>query len=189
MYLPITDQQCFLIALLAFVVIGFIRGWRRELVSLVFVLLAVFFIRANTSTSFGDFLNRVPSTFGYLFGSPQATPTGISTSPGAMAPFWSLVIFAGVVMLGYYVGNKAFPKPNTSHERFIGIVPAVIAGAFIMGYLSNFFVQQNGQPRLMVAVPAPDPANYVPIILVIAIVAVVVALIASRTRKSTPAKK
>ncbi|HEY7418549.1 MAG TPA: hypothetical protein VH593_25455 [Ktedonobacteraceae bacterium] len=189
MYLPVTDQQCFFIVLLAFVIVGLMRGWRRELVSLVFVLLAVFFIRANTSASFADVLNRIPAMLGYLFGGPQVGQAGGSPAPGVAAPFWSLIIFAAIVALGYYVGNKAFPKPTAPHERFIGIVPAVITGAFVMGYLSNYFVQQNGQPRLTVAVPAPDPTNYVPIILVVAIVSVVVALIASRAKKSAAAKK
>lgn len=189
MYLPVTDQQCFFIALLAFVIVGLVRGWRRELVSLVFVLLAVFFIRANTSASFADALNRIPAMLGFLFGSPQVGQTGVSPAPGVAAPFWSLIMFVAVVALGYYVGNRAFPKPTAPHERFIGIVPAVISGAFVMGYLSNYFAQQNGQPRFTVAVPAPDPTNYVLIIFVVSIVAVVVAWIVARTRKAASAKK
>ena len=44
------------------------------------------------------------------------------------------------------------------------------------------------QARPAVAVQAPDPANYVPVIFAIAIVSLVVALIAARAKKP-PAKK
>lgn len=187
MVLPIDSQQCFFVVILAFIVIGFVRGWRRELVSLVFILLAVFLVRPDTSRTFAQFLSRLPTTFGYLIGNPNAAPA-ISASPGALTPFWSLVIFIGVVLLGYYIGNRAFPKPGVPQERFIGIVPAIVSGAFVMGYLSNYLTSQSGQPRMVVAVPAPDPVSYVPLLLIIAILAVVIGLIAARAKKA-PAKK
>lgn len=192
MLLPISDQQCFFIAILAFIVGGFIRGWRREIISLVFVLLAVVLVGPNTSQTVGAFLSRLPATLGYLFGftpasQPNVIPQGC-TAQGCMTPFWSLLIFACLVALGYIIGNRVFPRPSTPHERFIGVVPAVISGAFILGYLSKYFVGQSGQARVNITLPAPDPTNYVPIILVIAIVAVVIGLIAARAKKA-PAKK
>ncbi|HEX4203056.1 MAG TPA: CvpA family protein [Ktedonobacteraceae bacterium] len=188
MLLPISSQQCFFIAILVFIVIGFVRGWRREVISLVFVLLAVILVGPSTSQTVGNFLDRLPATLGFLFGLCTTCNQSTTAQPGAMAPFWSLILFIFIVLLGYLIGNRVFSRPGEPHERFIGIVPAVIAGAFIMGYLSRYFINQTGQNRVSIALPAPDPTNFVPIIIVILIVAVVIGLIAARSRKA-PAKK
>ena len=187
--LPFTDQQCFFVVMLAFIVIGFQRGWRRELVSLVFVLLGVFLVRPDSSRTFAQFLARLPGTITFFMtGTPQPSVAGPTTTP--LGAWGSLLLFAIVMGIGYFVGNKAFPaKPATPHERFIGIVPAVISGAFVLAYFSSFFPKNAaGQSLFTVAVQPPDPANYVPVIFVIAVVAVVIALIAARAKK-TPAKK
>lgn len=189
MSLPFTDQQCFIVVMLAFIVLGFQRGWKRELVSLVFILLAFFLVRPDSSRTLGEFITRLPSTFAYMFtGSantsqaPNVIPAS-ATSP--MAPFWSLIIFILIAALGYYISLKAFPKPSTPHERLIGIVPAVISGAFALAYLSGYFPKAaNGRSNFTVAVQAPDPGNYVPVIFFVIIVSLVIALIVARTRKS-----
>ncbi|GCE27046.1 hypothetical protein KDA_25300 [Dictyobacter alpinus] len=181
MSLPFTEQQCFFVAILVFVVVGFQRGWRRELVSLVFILLASFLVHQDTSNAVGSFINRLPAVIGYAAGASQQPQTSLAT--GFLGgPFWSLIIFAALVALGYYVGNKAFPRPFTPQERFIGIVPAVIAGAFVLGYLSNYFRTTAGRSTVSVDVQSPDPLNYVAIIFLIAIIAITVAVIASRRK-------
>jgi len=189
MSLPFTDQQCFFIAILAFAVAGFQRGWRRELVSLVFVLLAVFLVRPDSSKSFASFIVRLPETFVFLITGKQQ-PVVSPPDNVFLGQFGSLLLFAVIVAIGYFVGNKAFPaKPSVPQERFIGIVPAIISGAFVLAFLSNFFPKNPaGQSQFTVAVQPPDPSNYVPAIFVIAIIAVIVALIAARSKK-TAAKK
>jgi hypothetical protein len=188
MSLPFTEQQCFFVAILAFVVIGFQRGWRRELVSLVFVLLAVFLIRPDSGRTFGQFLSRLPAVLAYLLGGnsapPSATPEAVT---GFLGPWGPLLVFLLIVGLGYYIGNRAFPRPGMPQERFVGIVPAIISGAFILAYLSSMLPRSQGN-LVTVAVQAPDPANYVPVIFAIAIVSLVVALVAARAKKP-PAKK
>jgi len=186
---PLADYQCFYVAILVFVVVGFQRGWRRELVTLVFVLLGFFLlISPNSSKTVFDFIARLPSVIGYLFtGSGQSV---VAPSGNFLGPWGSLILFGLVVAAGYYVGNKAFPKPSTPPERFIGVIPGVISGAFIIGYL-NLFVkgaQAPGPSNLTVAVQTPDPSTYIPVIFVIMIVAVVVALIAARAKKPAPKK-
>src|SRR5258708_25885693 len=185
--LPLADYQCFYIAILAFIVIGFQRGWRRELVSLVFVLLGFFIlISPNSSRTFFDFVARLPSVLAYLFsGSTQGST--IAPPANFLGPWGSLLLFAVVVGLGYYVGNRAFPKRAALAERFIGVIHGIISGAFIIGFVNVFLkagASTPGSSNVTVNVQAPDPSSYVPVILVIAIVAVVVALIASRTKKS-----
>ena len=74
-------------------------------------------------------------------------------------------------------------------ERFVGIVPAVISGAFVLAYLNSYFPKDStGQSLFTVAVQPPDPGNYVPVIFVIAVVAVVIALIAARAKKTSVRK-
>jgi hypothetical protein len=187
--LPFTDQQCFFAAMLVFIVVGFQRGWRRELISLVFVLLGVFLVNPNNARNVGAFLARIPSTIGLLITGSQSTGSQVSQPVESFfGPWGPLLFFAIIMAIGYIVGNRAFPKPATPVERFIGIIPAVVTGAFVLSYLSSFFARDaTGRSIFTVAVQPPDPGNFVPIILVIVILALIIALVASRTKK--PAKK
>ncbi len=189
--LPFTDSQCFFVAILVFIVVGFQRGWRRELITLVFVLLAVILIRPDSNSGFiTGLFARIPAMFDYLFsGSTRTGATGTAVSNNFLGPWGTLLVFFIVVAIGYFVGNRVFPKPTTPTERFIGIVPSVISGAFILYYLTtgNFFAKNTaGQSFFSVVVQPPDPTNYMPIIFVIAVVSVVVGLIAGRAKKSAP---
>lgn len=190
--LPFTDFQCFFVAILAFIIIGFQRGWRRELITLVFVLLAVILIRPNGDggKAISDLFARIPAVFGYLAtGSSQRANSTTATANSFLGPWGTLLGFVVIVILGYVIGNRVFPKPANPTERFIGIVPSIVSGAFILGYLTsgNFFAKNpQGQSFFSVVVQPPDPTNYVPILFVIAVVAVIIGLIAARTKKAAP---
>lgn len=187
MSFPFTEQQCFFVAIFAFAIIGFQRGWRRELISLVFVMLATFLLRPGSGNTFEQFLARILGAGGVLLTGNQSSAPAASTS----LPLWGILLaFALVLALGYYVGNKSFPRAATPAERFVGIVPGIITGAFVLGYLSQFFPKDaTGHSFVSVAVQTPDPSNYITILFVIAIVAVIVGLIASRAKKSAPPAK
>jgi len=183
------DLQCFAIAILVFVVVGFMRGWRREAITLIFVMLGVLLIRPDTSRAVGEFLSRLPATFGYLTtGSSGTGDTGSAVVPdNGTAPWWSLILFAAVYGLGFYIGIRAFPKPSAPQERFIGIIPAVISGAFIINYLTTNYVPKDnitGQRTLTLPLPSAD-TNIWPIIIFIVVAALLVAFIATRIRKAT----
>jgi hypothetical protein len=189
MVLPLTSQQCFFVTMLAFIIGGFMRGWRREIMSLVFVLLAVVLIRPNTSDDLNSFLARMGNFVAYLSGGGQLdSPPSSSGLTFLGGPFWSLVIFMIVVLLGYYIGNRVFPQPSTTHERFIGVIPALISGAFVLFYLSSYARGTGGQANLQVQVAPPDPNSFVPVIFVLALIALVVGLIASRFKKASGKK-
>jgi hypothetical protein len=99
------------------------------------------------------------------------------------------VTFIVVVVAGYLIGNKAFPKPNTPAERFLGVVPAIITGYALLTYLVFVFAKS---PLLTVGVSAPSQSligNYVLVIFLIAIVAVVIGLISASAKKGGGAKK
>ena len=172
--------QCFFITILVFIVIGYQRGWRREVISLVFVLLASVLINSGTSDGLSTFLGRIGAFFAFMTGASSPNPAPVSFLGG---PVWSLIIFGGIVALGYFVGDKVFPKPVTPTERFIGIIPSVLSGVFILAYLRHYFQSAAGQPTLIFDLASTDPSNFVPIIFMIAILAIVVALIAARAKK------
>lgn len=181
------EQQCFYVAILAFIVVGFQRGWRRELVSLVFVLLGVFLVNPTTSRGVANFFALLPSVLSYLFtagksGPPSASPVNDTIFTSSIG---TLLIFGVIVGLGYYIGNRVFPKPALPQDRFIGVIPGVISGAFVIGYLSNYFPRDTqGRPSLTLNLQLLDPGNYIPILFAIAVVALVVALIAARAKKT-----
>ena len=188
--LPITGQQCFFVAVIIFVALGFTRGWKREVISLLFILLGVALINPNNNQSLLQYIQRIPDLISYLFtGRFAATPA--PTSSTGSSPLITLLVFGLVVLLGYYVGNKAFPKPATPAERFIGIVPALISAAAVLYYLENggFFAKTSNGASVATVFAIPDPSQYVPLIVVIAVIALIIALISSRAKKSAPPAK
>ena len=66
---------------------------------------------------------------------------------------------------------------------------SVLAGAFVLGYLSSYFRTNGGRSALVVDVQSPDPMNYLAIIFTIAIIAVGVAMFVARKKSAPPAKK
>jgi hypothetical protein len=175
----------FVIAILIGMILGFQRGWRREVVSLVFVLLAAFLVNVKTSDFVGNFLSHIPGAITILLG---GTPSQPPQGPLINGPVPSLLIFAGVIVLGYFVGNRVFPKPATPPERIIGIIPGVLSGVFVLWYLKGFIEQATGRPSIPLDFAEADPGKYVPVIFVIGVLALVVAVIAARAKKA-PAKK
>ena len=174
-------QQIFFAGIVVFAIVGFQRGWRRELISLVFAAIAAFLLIPGNG-NFQVFFAR-------LLGAVEVLLTGSQPGPPApLAPWVALLLFAIVLGIGYYIGNRAFPAPATPPERIIGIVPAIITGAIVLDYLFQYFISVTGSPTLSLILPTPDPTSFVPLLFVIALVTVLVALIASRMKK-TPAKK
>jgi len=180
MFLPLMSQQCFFTALCIFMVMGFLRGWCREVISLVFVLLAVCLIHPDTSDTLNCFLGRSGYAITYLGGASQQLPStcysAISFLSGA---FWSLVIFVFLVVLGYLIGNKVCPCSRCALDRLLGVVLAIISGSIIIFYLS-FFLRVTGLPTsLLVSLQQANPSIFVPVIFVVVIIALIVALIAA----------
>lgn len=194
MQLLFTSQQCFFVAILAFGVLGFWRGWRRELVVLGFALAGVLFLMINGGQGVADFLFvKTPKILQEIFSSgsikeppkPSASTVLITT----------LLTFAAFVAAGYLIGNRAFPSKGglTPTERFLGVIPGLVTGYFVMFYLTN-----NLFKALPVSVSWQTPSQsvigqYVPWLFLFAIVAIVAGLISSRMKKSgggaPPAKK
>ncbi len=184
-----TPQQCFTIAIVGFGIIGFWRGWRREVISLAFALTAVLFLLLNGGVGLAQLVFvKMPIVIHDIFSSG---PAPVVTKPDAgQVLIVTLITFVGIVVLGYIIGNRAFPNKNlTPAERLLGVLPGLVTGYFLITYISNTFANN---PLITVGFGTPNQnivSNSVPLLIVVAIVVVVAGLIASRTKKSAPPAK
>lgn len=190
--LPFTAQQCFFVAIFVFIVAGFFRGWKRELVSLVFILLGIVLINPISVNAIGQFLARLPSTTSYLVTGSTTNTAPINTPQNyTFGPLGTLIIFFLIIAAGYYAGNQAFPKPASAGERFVGIIPALVSGAAVLYYLdhSGIFASSGNSTTFATVFQLPDPGTYIPFLFIVGIVALIVALISNRVGKKGGAKK
>jgi Colicin V production protein len=187
-----TQQQCFVVAIVAFGVIGFWRGWRREVISLAFALTGVLFLLLNGGDALAQLVFvKIPIILHDLVSSgPMTTPS--KPSPSAVL-IVTLISFVVIVVAGYLIGNRAFPggKNLPPADRLLGILPGLITGYFLITYIANIFAKS---PLITVGFGTPTQnvvTNYVPLLIVVAIVVVVAGLVMSRAKKPSapPAKK
>lgn len=187
MSLSLTAPQCFFIVILIFAVVGFQRGWKRELVSLGFSLGAVLFLYLGGGNGMAQFVfNRLPVIAQLVVGgSGGATHTSSNTVPPNEILITTVVTFIIIIGAGYLIGNKAFPRPNTPAERLLGILPAIVSGYFLMLYVTNVLTKSS-LITFGVATPTQGAVgNYMLIIFLVAVVVVVAALIATSAKKSS----
>lgn len=190
MSLTITSQQFFFVVILAFAVIGFQRGWKRELVSLGCTLGVILFLYLGGGKGLAHFFFvSLPAMLQIAVNtgsaSNPATGGGTQVSDGNVL-VTTLIAFAVVVVAGYLIGNKAFPsKPTQPHERLLGILPAMVSGYFLMLYVTNV-LNQSRSTLINIGVNSPNQeqsGNSVFVIFLIALVVVIAALIAASARK------
>src|SRR5260370_6524102 len=111
MSLLLTAQQCFFIVVLVFAVVGFQRGWKRELVSLGSSLGAVLFLYMGGGNGMAHFLfNTMPVVLQDIVGSSGTTHATASTAavPPTDVLFTTVITFVVIVGAGYVIGNRAF---------------------------------------------------------------------------------
>lgn len=183
MALLLTAPQCFFIAMIAFGVTGFFRGWRREIVSMAISLAGVLFLYLGGGRSVAQFIFvRLPVITQLAVGS---APSSAPPAPTATQVFAATVItFIVIVALGYLIGNRAMPKATTPSDRFWGVIPAVFTGYILITYVTNVLANSS---LITFGITTPSQnsvGNYMLIIFVVAVVAVVAALIASSVKKS-----
>ncbi|HLG76187.1 MAG TPA: hypothetical protein VKX46_07215 [Ktedonobacteraceae bacterium] len=187
MSLLLTAPQCFFLVILIFAVVGFQRGWKRELVSLGFSLGAILFLYLGGGGGLAQFIFvRLPVIAQIAVNNSGSTPHATTTvvSSGQVL-ITTIVAFVVIIGAGYLIGNKAFPKPTQPAERLLGILPAVISGYFIMLYVTNVLTKASAI-TLGVSTPSQGTiGNYMLIIFIVAVVVVVAALIATNAKKSS----
>jgi len=183
MSLLFTPQQCFVIAIVAFGLIGFWRGWKREVISLAFALTGVLFLLLNGGNTLAQVVFvKMPIVIHDIFSS--GPPPVVTKPDSGQVLIVTMITFVGIVVLGYIIGNRAFPNKNLAPgERLLGVLPGLVTGYFLINYISNTFANN---PLITVGFGTPTQnivTNYVPLLIVVAIVAVVAGLIASRAKK------
>ena len=183
MALLLTAPQCFFIAILAFGVLGFYRGWRREVVSMAFSLAGVLFLYLGGGKSLAQFVFvRLPVILQVVSGGTSSTkPPSPPSDVNVLAT--TIIAFVAIVALGYIIGNRAFPKAVTPADRFLGVIPAVVTGYALITYVTNVFAKS---PLITIGVNTPSQSlvgNYLLIIFVVAVVAVIAGLIAANAKK------
>src|SRR5947209_9372395 len=187
----LTAPQCFFIAIIAFAVFGFQRGWRREIISLAFILTGILFLLFG-SLSLAQFVFvKLPRATQILFtGAPPAQPAETLGSNDPRVAISTGLAFIIFVALGYLVSSRVAPKPTVPAERIWGLIPAIIAGYAILTFITAAF----GRTSLFTLdVNTPNQgviSSYLLVIFVVIVVAVIVALIAANAKKkSSPPKK
>ncbi|MGH2480309.1 MAG: hypothetical protein ACRDHW_11690, partial [Ktedonobacteraceae bacterium] len=145
MNVVLTAQQCFFVVILAFAVVGFQRGWKRELVSLGFSLGAVLFLFLGGGNGLAHFLFVNMPVVVQVVVSPSANAAHTTTTavPQNDVFFTTVIAFVVIVGAGYLVGNKAFPRPTLPQERLLGILPAMVSGYFLMLYVTNVLAKSS----------------------------------------------
>lgn len=185
MSLLLSSQQCFFIVILIFAVIGFQRGWKRELVSLGCSLGAVLFLFLGGGNGLAHFLFvNMPVVFQVIISPSAAAHTSTATVPQNDVLLTTIITFIVVVGAGYLVGNRAFPRPITPQERLLGILPAMVSGYFLMLYVTSIL---NKTQLLTIGVNAPNQdeiGSSVFVVFLLALVVVVAALVAASVKKS-----
>ncbi len=185
MNLLLTSVQFFFIIIIIFGFAGLLRGWRRELVSMGFILVTVLFLFVGGAGGLAQFVFvRIPQIIGfstnYTIG-PRTAPPNPNPTQVLMTAVITLII---AIFLGYIVGNNAFPSPKTTTERFLGIIPGVISGFAVVSYVSNLFASS---PAITFGLNTPNPGSlgsYIFFIFLIALGALLIGLLASRARRS-----
>ncbi|MFL5627278.1 MAG: hypothetical protein ACJ788_17010 [Ktedonobacteraceae bacterium] len=185
----LTAPQCFFLAIIAFGVIGFQRGWRREIISLAFILTGILFlVFGSLGVAQFVFVNLPRAAQALLTGTSTTQPAAtISTSDPRLAISTGLV-FVGFIALGYMVSRRVAPGPASAAERIWGLVPAVISGYAILTFITNAF----GKTALFtVNVNTPNQnliGSYLLVIFIVVVIAIIVALIAASSKKKEPPK-
>ena len=181
----ITEQNAlFAISILAFAWSGYQRGWKRETVSLLFIVVGLVFLMLSGGAYLAKFLYQ-------LLLEVNLTEQQLIASHTRFVLITTIIAFAIIIVLGYVIGRRAFPQPLLSQDRVLGIIPGIITGALVAAYLTYYIIPStqtsvissgmvflNLIPSLM--------ANFtVVVIFVIALVVILIGLAATRPKKGS----
>jgi len=180
----ITEQGAlFAIFILAFAWSGYRRGWRRETVSLLFIVLGLVFLYLSGGVYLARLLYQ-------LLLDVNLTEQQIIASHLRFVLITSIFAVAIIIGLGYIIGRRAFPKPPIPQDRVLGIIPGVITGAVVAAYVTYFLFTSTETTVISKGTLYTDiipnlTANFtVVVIFLLALVVIIIGLAATRPRKS-----
>lgn len=170
----------FLIVVPIFAFNGFRRGWRREIISLLFIIVAFVFFALNGGVEVAKLiyhvlLNQTLSDANLL--ANHAKFVNVATG----------IALVAIIAFGYFIGSRLFPRPGLGQDRLLGIIPGVISGILLVVNLTNFFFPDA--QRVIEEGTNLVPLNFITdsatLIFVIAVVVIIIGLVAVRTKKSS----
>jgi uncharacterized membrane protein required for colicin V production len=181
----LNSGQFYLIVIAIFAIIGFARGWRREVISMAFIVPTVLFLYAGGGNGLaGFFLQRIPYGTNFLTGGAVG-PKSLPPAPVAnQVLVVSVITLIAAIALGFLVGNRIKPE-GTPTERFIGIIPGLVEGVAIVTMIGRLFASN---PQITVGTATPNPNNLgngFLVIFLIAVAALIIGLLARRVGKGS----
>jgi uncharacterized membrane protein required for colicin V production len=184
----LTAPQVFFIVIIIFGIVGIVRGWRREIISMAFILAAVLFLLlAHGGLAQFVFVNLPRAISTLLTGSAPTQPASQIPTNDPRNTLTIVVFFLAFAIVGYLVSLKAASKAATPSEHILGVIPGVVSGYAILSFITS---AAGGAPLYTFDVGAPSQdmiSSYLLVIFIVAVVAVVAGLIAASTKKKSPA--
>jgi hypothetical protein len=180
----LTSLQFFIIAIVAFGIVGFQRGWRREIVSLAFTLTGILFLTFGSlglaNFVFVHFPRALSTLTSGTLGVPSASSIDANDPRVAVSATITFLLF---IILGFLVSNRVAQKPAGPPEKLFGVIPGVIGGYAIMTFLSNALSNSS----LHFDINTPDQqhiGSYLSVIFIIIVIVIILALISASFKKS-----
>lgn len=168
--MSISQTQCFLLAVVLAGVLGARRGWGREVITCAIILGTVLFL----SNGGGSLLSRWLTSFQTSASSTATAGTISGSVVNANGQLLSELIFAGVTLIAYSVGDKWGAAPKSHNHRIAGIIPGAMNGAAMAYYVSNSILPGR---QILVNSPSPDFASSeLPMIIGIGLISLLVVL-------------
>ncbi len=182
----LNSGQFYLIVIAIFAIFGFARGWRRELISMAFIVPTVLFLYVGGGNGLaGFFLQRIPYGTNFLTDGAVG-PKNFPPPPVAnQVLVVSIITLIVAIVLGFLVGNRAFKPTGTPTERFLGIIPGLVEGIAVVAMIGRLFASS---PQITFGTQTPNPNNLgngFLVIFLIAVAALIIGLLASRVGKGS----
>ena len=145
----IGETQCLFFLLLIGAIVGFLRGWQREVITAAIVLGVVLFLVVGGDGIVWNFLFvGIPN----LIQGPAAAGAATQTAAQApTSPFLELLEFSGLTGMGYLVGHRYGAPPKTGQHRLSGVLAGLLNGSVV-----TFFLSRNILPATTVDLTSPS---------------------------------
>jgi len=178
----ITEQGAlFAIFIIVFAWSGYQRGWKRETISLLFIVLGLVFLLMNGGVYLAKLLYQL------LLG-VNLSNSELIASHQRFVLVTSVLAVAAIVAIGYALARRMFPK-GAGPDRTLGIIPGIITGAVVAAYVTYFLFPSTQTTQISAGTINTDiipnlTANLtVVVIFIAALVAIVIGLAAVRPKK------
>ncbi len=172
------QEALLLLSIIIFGIIGYRRGWQRETVSLLFIIVGVGFLNLNG----GIYLSKL--LYQFLEGKPISDANLLHNHPNV----WLFVTIASLVViiaLGYIISSRS-PKPKDGQARTLGLIPGLITGA-VIGAEITYYLLPGSRKSVITTGTILLNLNFlgsatVLLVFVIAVVVVAIGLMAIRPK-------